>query len=310
MPHPQKIETVHIETLDGELCLYDWQRMEVHNLNPTAATVWQLCDGQTSPQQIAQHLKGDLTPAQAEELVWLTLARLEKAHLLQAAVVKPAGRKTLTRREMLKGLGLAAALLPVVTSIVAPGPVEAQSPQPTATATGTPQPTATPTNTPVTPIILYNAGGSGFDGNMGGRAGADALCQVSGNRPAGYANFRAFLSVNAGDEIRDMPGNYGVPTNRPIAGPNGTVIANDWADLLDGTIDVSLGAAGLPTAGPFWSGGNADGSLSANNCNGWTDNSGINFGEFGNPTRTNSTWLDDAYTSCSDMTYSLFCIAF
>ncbi len=168
--------------------------MEVHNLNPTAATVWQLCDGRTSPQQMAQHLKGDLTPVQAEELVWLTLARLEKAHLLQEAVVKPAGprRETLTRRDMLKGLGLTAAMLPVVTSIVAPGPVEAQSPQP-------PQ--------PVQAIVMYNAGGSGFDGNLGGRAGADALCQASGNRPAGYTNFRAFLSVNGGDEIQDMPGN-------------------------------------------------------------------------------------------------------
>ena len=43
MQQPQKIETVHVETLDGELCIYDWQGMEVHSLNPTAATVWQLC---------------------------------------------------------------------------------------------------------------------------------------------------------------------------------------------------------------------------------------------------------------------------
>jgi hypothetical protein len=136
MPHPQKIETVHVEKLDNELCLYDWQRLEVHNLNPTAAKVWQLCDGQTSPQQMAGQLKGDLTPAQAEELVWLTLARLEKAHLLEKAVVKPAGRKVYTRREMLVRLGVAAALLPVISSIVAPGPVEAQSPQPPQPPTG------------------------------------------------------------------------------------------------------------------------------------------------------------------------------
>ncbi len=127
MQHPKRIETVHTETLDGELCLYDWQRMEVHNLNPTAARVWELCDGGTTPQQIAAQLHGDLTPAQAEELVWLSLKRLEKANLLAADVVKPAGRAILTRREMLKGLGVAAVMLPVVTSIVAPSPVAAQS---------------------------------------------------------------------------------------------------------------------------------------------------------------------------------------
>ncbi len=79
---------------------------------------------------MAQHLKGDVTPAQAEELVWLTLQRLEKANLLEHKVVKPAGRKVYTRRGMLTKLGMAAVMLPVVSSIVAPGPVEAQSPQP------------------------------------------------------------------------------------------------------------------------------------------------------------------------------------
>jgi hypothetical protein len=129
MPHPKKIETVHIETLDNELCIYDWQRMEVHNLNPTAARVWELCDGQTTPQQMAAQLHGDLTPAQAEELVWLTLKRLEQAHLLDERdkVAQPAGRKVLTRRELLTQLGVAAVMLPVITSIVAPSPAAAQS---------------------------------------------------------------------------------------------------------------------------------------------------------------------------------------
>jgi hypothetical protein len=135
MLYPQKIATLHVEKLGNELCLYDWQRMEVHTLNSTAALIWELCDGQTSPTQMAEKLQAELNAPQAEVLVWLTLARLEKAHLLREAVVKPTGHKTLTRRELLKGLGVAAVLLPVVSSIVAPGPVEAQSPLPTATPT-------------------------------------------------------------------------------------------------------------------------------------------------------------------------------
>ena len=127
MQHPKQIGTVHVETLDGELCIYDWQRKQVHNLNPTAARVWELCDGRTTPQEMAAQLHGDLTPAQAEELVWLSLKRLEGAYLLENKVVQPAGRNVLTRREMLKGLGVAAMMLPVVTSIVAPGPAAAQS---------------------------------------------------------------------------------------------------------------------------------------------------------------------------------------
>jgi hypothetical protein len=138
MPQPKKISTVHVETLDGELCLYDWQRLKVHNLNPTASLVWQSCDGQTSPTRMAEQLQTELNAPHAEELVWLTLARLEKAGLLESDVVKSTGRKVLTRRKMLKQLGVAAALLPVVHSIVAPGPVAAQSPAPTIPPSPTP----------------------------------------------------------------------------------------------------------------------------------------------------------------------------
>ncbi len=76
---------------------------------------------------MAAQLTGDLSPAQAEELVWMSLKRLEKANLLETEVVKPAGRKIYTRREMLKGLGVVAMMLSLVTSIVAPPPIAAQS---------------------------------------------------------------------------------------------------------------------------------------------------------------------------------------
>ena len=161
MPYPNQAPSVHVEQLGDELCVYDWQRKEVHALNPTAARVWQQCDGQTSPAQIAEKLQAELNVPNAEDLVWLTLAQLEKAHLLAEDVVKQARRKVLPRREFLK-LGIAAALLPLVHSIVAPTPVEAQSPVPTATpsvvptvpATATPTDTPLPTDTPTPTIAL------------------------------------------------------------------------------------------------------------------------------------------------------------
>ena len=155
MPYPKQAASIHVEQLGDELCVYNWQRKEVHALNPTAARVWQQCDGQTSLAQLAAMLQADLQlpDIEAQELAWLTLAQLEKAHLLHEDVVKPARRKVLPRREFLR-LGIAAALLPVVHSIMAPTPVAAQSPTPTALpfATATPSPTpfatATPSDTP------------------------------------------------------------------------------------------------------------------------------------------------------------------
>jgi hypothetical protein len=155
MPYPKQAASIHVEQLGNELCVYNWQRKEVHALNPTAARVWQQCDGHTSLAQLAAMLQADLQlpDIEAQELAWLTLAQLEKAHLLHEDVVKPARRKVLPRREFLR-LGIAAALLPVVHSIMAPTPVAAQSPTPTALpfATATPSPTpfatATPSDTP------------------------------------------------------------------------------------------------------------------------------------------------------------------
>jgi hypothetical protein len=143
MPNPTQATTVHVEQVGDELCIYDWRRKRVHALNPTAAQVWRLCDGQTSPAQIGAALESAFGLPDAEEVAWLTLAQLERAHLLAEGVVAPSARRVLPRRQFLK-LGVAAALLPVIHSIVAPAAVAAQSPIPTPTDTP-----VTPTDTPV-----------------------------------------------------------------------------------------------------------------------------------------------------------------
>lgn len=127
MTYPKRIETTYVETLAAEVCVYDWERKQVHALNPMAAFVFGQCDGQTSPAQIAARLQSEFNTANGEELVWMSLARLEKARLLEQKVVAPSGAKVLTRRQMLQAIGVGAALLPVVASMAAPSPIQAQS---------------------------------------------------------------------------------------------------------------------------------------------------------------------------------------
>jgi hypothetical protein len=127
MLYPKRSVNVYEETLEWELCLYDWKRQRLHTLNPTAALVWQQCDGQTSPADIAARLEAELSTPHADKLVWLSLDRLAKAHLLEPKPVLPADRRY-TRREILKLAGVSLAVLPVVTSIVLPDPAAAQSP--------------------------------------------------------------------------------------------------------------------------------------------------------------------------------------
>ena len=90
MPYPKKSVNVYEETLERELCLYDWERQRLHTLNPTAALVWQQCDGQTSPAEIAARLEVELSTPHADKLVWLTLDRLAAARLLETKPELPA----------------------------------------------------------------------------------------------------------------------------------------------------------------------------------------------------------------------------
>jgi len=147
-------------------------------------------------------------------------------------------------------------------------------------------------------IILYDAGVA-TGGNLGGRAGADNTCQTSANRPAGRLNVRAFISVDANDEVRDMPANYGVPTNVPIQSLRGTGIANDWADLLDASIPVTLENAGV-TSDFWWSGSQADGSLFPNDadCLNWTSADMFEAGWAGFWNATDLDWMDGQALGC------------
>ena len=58
--YPRRSSTTHTEQLGDEASVYDWARAQVHALNPTAARVWQLCDGATSPDAIAAALRAEM----------------------------------------------------------------------------------------------------------------------------------------------------------------------------------------------------------------------------------------------------------
>ena len=179
--YPRQSRTVHIEPLGDELCVYDWSHQEVHALNPTAARVWRMCDGQTSIEQMAAMLQADWGIPNAEALVAMTLHQLEQARLLAEPVKQPDEQRTLTRREALR-LGVTAALLPVVHSIVAPSPAAAQSPRPTCSQvfnyTGAVQTFIVPAGvTAVTIDAIGAQGGSSF--NTAGGPGGETVATIS-----------------------------------------------------------------------------------------------------------------------------------
>ncbi len=160
------------------------------------------------------------------------------------------------------------------------------------------------------PIYLFHDSRSnlGYSGSQGGRSGLDTICST--RKSAAFAslsctNVRAWISVSSTDSIAAMPVNYSVPITARVLGPTGTQIADNWADLLDGTVSDagSLKAAGLfdditPDA-YYWVGGNANAGTANLTCSEWSSASGAVTGHILNEA-TNSGFATAVTENCNN----------
>ena len=118
-PHARK-EGLLVQELPNEVLVYDLERHKAHCLNPTAALVWKHCDGRTSVSEIARLLEKSLETTVDEDVVWCALNQLEKDHLLEEKMAWPVGMEPISRRTLIRRVGMAAVLLPLITTITAP----------------------------------------------------------------------------------------------------------------------------------------------------------------------------------------------
>jgi PqqD family protein of HPr-rel-A system len=134
-PPPPPLARTHAlltRELGEELVVFDRLDGRAHALNRAAALVWRACDGSTSAAEIAARLATELAVGghdEAVRVVRLALDRLDEARLLERRAAHPERfLGALGRREVLGRLaaaGVAAALLPAITSIAAPVPAMA-----------------------------------------------------------------------------------------------------------------------------------------------------------------------------------------
>lgn len=61
---PTRRPDLMTRTLDDELVIFDRDKNQVHRLNPTAAYIWNSCDGRHTPIEIAKNLADDFDHAQ------------------------------------------------------------------------------------------------------------------------------------------------------------------------------------------------------------------------------------------------------
>jgi hypothetical protein len=111
--------------LDDELLVYDLDRHKAYCLNRIAMQVFRHCDGETTIPEMARRIGDAVRMPISEDVIRLSLARLEKAHLLDSAVAQVFHP---SRREILSTLGRAAVVvMPLVTAIAVPTSAQAQA---------------------------------------------------------------------------------------------------------------------------------------------------------------------------------------
>lgn len=168
-----------------------------------------------------------------------------------------------------------------------------------------------------TQLLMFKAGP--HDGNLKGstesaRIGADAMCNASVDKPDGIKNVHAFVTIGLGDQISNMATKYGYPTDLPIYGAGGlTLVANNWADVLDGSINMNLNAAAvLPLHSQWWSGSNQDGTYNGtvSECSLYTDATNPQQSFVGNADYSDSNWIHQISILCDDITvqHYILCI--
>lgn len=121
-----RIEKLVVRELPDEVLVYDLKTDKAHCLNQSASLTWKHCDGKTTVADMTSILTAALKTQVDEDTIWLALKQLGKARLLEDQLVTPMEKSRLTRREVIRKLGLGAAIaVPVVMSIVAPTAVSA-----------------------------------------------------------------------------------------------------------------------------------------------------------------------------------------
>jgi hypothetical protein len=120
-------EGLVVERLDAETLIYDLERDQAHHLNAAAATVFELCDGRATLAEVAAEASRRLERPVTPDTVAEALDQLAGSGLLDGVPEAGLPRRELVRKAAVAGAGAAFAA-PLVKSIVAPTPAQAQSP--------------------------------------------------------------------------------------------------------------------------------------------------------------------------------------
>ena len=178
----------------------------------------------------------------------------------------------------------------------------------------TPSPTPTPIPIPI-PIPASTAykrvfvTSAKYDGDTGGLSGADiSRCQSLANTAGLGGTWKAWLS-DSNFHTKDRL----THSTNPYKRLDNIQIADNWTDLVDGTLDNSIskdeyGSSIPPTEQTdVWTGSTIYGTIETanpgydNTCVNWDTSSSGTYGRIGDDSLSDSHWTVNGFTSCNTM---------
>ena len=97
MKHPRRRTDVNSQMVEGETVVLDRQHEFIHQLNLTATYIWERCDGNASPEDIAAQLAATFTVPYEIALndVVRVIRDFHHLHLLEVVSEQPPVSETL-----------------------------------------------------------------------------------------------------------------------------------------------------------------------------------------------------------------------
>ncbi len=181
-----------------------------------------------------------------------------------------------------------------------------------ATPTRTPTPTVTPTPGAVpTGVKRVFVTSTTHDGSIGETFGGDMLCANRASAAGLTGTFKSWFSVTG-----DGPAQRFTQSALPYGLIDGTLIANNWSDLVDGTLAHAIDQdenGSAVAASDVWTATDTAGNKTTpanpsgtDNCNEWLSNAAVVPGVHGNSAQTNGNWANAGTTTC-DTQLRLYC---
>lgn len=161
---------------------------------------------------------------------------------------------------------------------------------------------APPSDSSDAPSKIIFATSSKQNGDLGGLAGADRICERRATDAGLAGEFKAWLS-SPEESAEERLAHADVPYRRT----DGKHIADDWNDLIDGDLaaPIDRDEDGAPISGDVWTGTRPSGATADATCSGFdtTGDSGI----CGSSTATGGEWSDNIQPVCTSA-LRLYCV--